>query len=49
MGKIMECEHIVIKVEHPTSGSCRYMGYCKKYKEYCVNQCGKNKDTKSKK
>ena len=39
--KIMECKHREIRVEHPTSSSCIYVGYCKKYKQYCVYQCKK--------
>ena len=37
----MECVYGVIKVEKPTSGSSRCVKYCKKYKKYCFNQCGK--------
>lgn len=43
----MECEYREIKAEHPTSGSCVYVGYCKKYKQYCVNQCKKMKGGKN--
>lgn len=41
VGKIMGCEYEKIKVEHPTSGACRCMKYCKKYKQYCFKQCEK--------
>lgn len=40
------CKYEEIKVEHPTSGSCRYVGYCGKYKQCCVNQCKKKGRTK---
>lgn len=39
VGKNMECKHKQMIVEHPTSSSCRYVAYCKKYKKYCYKQC----------
>lgn len=45
----MGCEHEKIRVEHPTSGSCRKVTYCKKYKAYCIKQCEKDRTIKSKK
>ena len=40
-GVCVWCVYGVIKVEKPTSGSSRCVKYCKKYKKYCFNQCGK--------
>lgn len=48
MGKIM-CEYSREIIEKPTSGSCRHMWYCTKYKQYCLKQCKKDRNTKSKK
>ena len=39
MGENMDCKYKKIIAEHPTSGSCRMMAYCKKYKQYCFKQC----------
>lgn len=46
VGGIMGCKHKIIKTEHPTSGACRYIDYCTKYKIYCLNNKGCKKDTK---
>jgi hypothetical protein len=44
-----ECEYREKRIEHPTAGSCRIMFHCKRYNEYCVNQCGKMTVKKKKK
>ena len=49
VGKFMDCKYSEMRVEHPTSGACRYMQYCIKYKEYCLKQCEKDRNAKSKK
>lgn len=47
VGKTMECKFRKIKTERPTSGSLRYIGFCKKYKQCCVNQCKKKTDARN--
>ena len=47
VGKNMKCDKKIIKVEHPTANSCRYVGYCTKYKEYCAEQCKEKKKKNS--
>ena len=37
----MWCKHGEVRIERPTSGSCRKMTYCKKLKQYCFKQCEK--------
>ena len=39
VGEIMNCKYGVMQLEHPTSGACRHMKFCKKYNQYCFNQC----------
>ena len=33
----MGCIYAKEKIEHPTSGACRHMTYCKKYNRYCLD------------
>lgn len=35
----MQCEYSEIKEVHPTSCSCIYKAWCKKYKRYCYRDC----------
>lgn len=45
-GEVMECKNRIMKAEHPTSGSMRWVSYCKATNKPCC-ECNKGRITKN--